>query len=118
MPAISGACGGCVANLARVSARVPLIGVLRASNIRLHAHYKQQRRAKSWYTSKPESSFGHPEVIPRAYAATYTPTTRGLKGEEHVEQNVFCQAAKEPQGRLDLCGLAELSQVFRYTRLG
>jgi len=41
-----------------------------------------------------------------------------LKDGEHVEQIVFCQIAEEPQGRMDLYGLAKFRQVFRDTRPG
>lgn len=50
-----------------------------------------------------------------AHGVTYTPTAEGLKDGEQVEQIVFREIAEESQGRMDLCGLAEFRQVFRYT---
>ncbi len=69
-------------------------------------------------TEKPfKSMLGKVYTVRRfdKYANVELEPKRGVKGGERVEQIVFCQIAEEPQRRMDLCGLAEFSQVFRYT---
>jgi hypothetical protein len=40
------------------------------------------------------------------------------KDGEQVEQIVFRKIAEEPQGRMNLCGLAQFNQVLWYTWRG
>jgi hypothetical protein len=55
---------------------------------------------------------------PLRISVSITDCGKGLSDGEHVEQIVFCQTAEEPQGRMDLCGLAALGPVFWYTGAG
>ena len=75
-------------------------GVMNAIEAALHAAEREQKGL----SERVE------EVLARA-AVTVGPVAAG---NQNVKENIHCQTAKKPQERwLDLCRLAQLSEIFR-----